>query len=215
MQIFFSHRGLAVSVLSQQARTPLEQEIFGLLHKTKQPVTDPLLTPEETASLQAMSLEEVSASLPMLCPGSGGLFLSACPHSVLPGRPGSGGQSCRRLGSCSPTMKPRLGERRRSRARSKALPLLSSERGVRAGSWLWCWSQPCPVCGYGQRWRKAEWALPSRDLQCIGLPPAQNSTVFPNASPAPLSLIPWPSALVLQVPSRAEEKQETQGLEGV
>ncbi|NWW81768.1 UT14A protein, partial [Climacteris rufus] len=41
-----------------KARTPLEQEIFGLLHKTQQPVTDPLLTPEEMASLQAMSLEE-------------------------------------------------------------------------------------------------------------------------------------------------------------
>ncbi|NXP16285.1 UT14A protein, partial [Scytalopus superciliaris] len=41
-----------------KARTPLEQEIFGLLHKTQQPITDPLLTPEETASLQAMSLEE-------------------------------------------------------------------------------------------------------------------------------------------------------------
>ncbi|NXS99384.1 UT14A protein, partial [Jacana jacana] len=41
-----------------KARTPLEQEIFGLLHKTRQPITDPLLTPEETASLQAMSLEE-------------------------------------------------------------------------------------------------------------------------------------------------------------
>ncbi|XP_068007981.1 U3 small nucleolar RNA-associated protein 14 homolog A [Melanerpes formicivorus] len=41
-----------------KARTPLEQEIFGLLHRTKQPITDPLLTPEETASLQAMSLEE-------------------------------------------------------------------------------------------------------------------------------------------------------------
>ncbi|NWI51316.1 UT14A protein, partial [Calyptomena viridis] len=39
-------------------RTPLEQEIFGLLHKTQQPVTDPVLTPEEVASLQAMSLEE-------------------------------------------------------------------------------------------------------------------------------------------------------------
>ncbi|XP_069723929.1 U3 small nucleolar RNA-associated protein 14 homolog A [Phaenicophaeus curvirostris] len=39
-------------------RTPLEQEIFGLLHKTQQPTVDPLLTPEETASLQAMSLEE-------------------------------------------------------------------------------------------------------------------------------------------------------------
>ncbi|NXA84564.1 UT14A protein, partial [Thryothorus ludovicianus] len=40
-----------------KARTPLEQEIFGLLHKTQQPITNPLLTPEETASLQAMSLE--------------------------------------------------------------------------------------------------------------------------------------------------------------
>ncbi|NXK49429.1 UT14A protein, partial [Chauna torquata] len=39
-------------------RTPLEQEIFGLLHKTQQPITDPLLTPQEKASLQAMSLEE-------------------------------------------------------------------------------------------------------------------------------------------------------------
>uniref|UniRef100_A0A8C6K0V2 Uncharacterized protein n=1 Tax=Melopsittacus undulatus TaxID=13146 RepID=A0A8C6K0V2_MELUD len=41
-----------------KARTPLEQEIFGLLHKTKQPITDPLLNPEEAALLQAMSLEE-------------------------------------------------------------------------------------------------------------------------------------------------------------
>ncbi|XP_061224943.1 U3 small nucleolar RNA-associated protein 14 homolog A [Neopsephotus bourkii] len=41
-----------------KARTPLEQEIFGLLHRTKQPITDPLLTPEEAASLQAMTLEE-------------------------------------------------------------------------------------------------------------------------------------------------------------
>ncbi|NWY48713.1 UT14A protein, partial [Sylvia atricapilla] len=41
-----------------KARTPLEQEIFGLLHKTQQPITDPLLTPEEMTSLQAMSLEE-------------------------------------------------------------------------------------------------------------------------------------------------------------
>ncbi|NWQ81991.1 UT14A protein, partial [Columbina picui] len=45
-------------VSAWKARTPLEQEIFGLLHKTQQPVTDPLLTPDETASLQAMSLEE-------------------------------------------------------------------------------------------------------------------------------------------------------------
>uniref|UniRef100_K7C2W5 UTP14, U3 small nucleolar ribonucleoprotein, homolog C n=1 Tax=Pan troglodytes TaxID=9598 RepID=K7C2W5_PANTR len=41
-----------------KARTPLEQEIFNLLHKNKQPVTDPLLTPVEKASLRAMSLEE-------------------------------------------------------------------------------------------------------------------------------------------------------------
>nr|XP_056714958.1 U3 small nucleolar RNA-associated protein 14 homolog A [Euleptes europaea] len=39
-------------------RTPLEEEIFSLLHKTQQPVKDPLLTPHEKASLQAMSLEE-------------------------------------------------------------------------------------------------------------------------------------------------------------
>ncbi|NXX98555.1 UT14A protein, partial [Centropus bengalensis] len=41
-----------------KARTPLEQEIFELLHRTGQPTTDPLLTPKEMASLQAMSLEE-------------------------------------------------------------------------------------------------------------------------------------------------------------
>ncbi|KAK2119045.1 U3 small nucleolar RNA-associated protein 14 C [Saguinus oedipus] len=41
-----------------KARTPLEQEIFTLLHKNKQPVTDPLLTPMEKASLRAMNLEE-------------------------------------------------------------------------------------------------------------------------------------------------------------
>ncbi|XP_053129366.1 U3 small nucleolar RNA-associated protein 14 homolog A [Hemicordylus capensis] len=45
-------------VSSWQARTPLEEEIFSLLHKTQQPVKDPLLTPQEKASLQAMSLEE-------------------------------------------------------------------------------------------------------------------------------------------------------------
>uniref|UniRef100_A0A2I2ZFB7 UTP14A small subunit processome component n=1 Tax=Gorilla gorilla gorilla TaxID=9595 RepID=A0A2I2ZFB7_GORGO len=42
----------------ERARTPLEQEIFNLLHKNKQPVADPLLTPVEKASLRAMSLEE-------------------------------------------------------------------------------------------------------------------------------------------------------------
>ncbi|XP_063169360.1 U3 small nucleolar RNA-associated protein 14 homolog A [Candoia aspera] len=41
-----------------QARTPLEQEIFSLLHKAQQPVKDPLLTPQEKVSLEAMSLEE-------------------------------------------------------------------------------------------------------------------------------------------------------------
>ncbi|XP_035167438.1 U3 small nucleolar RNA-associated protein 14 homolog A-like [Oxyura jamaicensis] len=45
-------------VSAWKPRTPLEQEIFGLLHKTQQPITDPLLTPRERASLQAMSLEE-------------------------------------------------------------------------------------------------------------------------------------------------------------
>ncbi|NWU71449.1 UT14A protein, partial [Pterocles burchelli] len=49
---------LEQAVSAWKARTPLEQEIFGLLHKTQQPLTDPLLTPEESAALQAMSLEE-------------------------------------------------------------------------------------------------------------------------------------------------------------
>ncbi|XP_027696800.1 U3 small nucleolar RNA-associated protein 14 homolog A-like [Vombatus ursinus] len=40
-----------------KARTPLEQEIFNLLHKNQQPLSDPLLTPVEKASLKAMSLE--------------------------------------------------------------------------------------------------------------------------------------------------------------
>ncbi|KFU94014.1 U3 small nucleolar RNA-associated protein 14 A, partial [Chaetura pelagica] len=54
---------LEQTVSAWKARTPLEQEIFGLLHRTKQPLTDPLLTPEETASLQAMSLEEKARAL--------------------------------------------------------------------------------------------------------------------------------------------------------
>ncbi|XP_020367247.2 U3 small nucleolar RNA-associated protein 14 homolog A [Rhincodon typus] len=41
-----------------KARTPLEQEIFSLLHKNKQPVTVPALTAAEQASVRAMSLEE-------------------------------------------------------------------------------------------------------------------------------------------------------------
>ncbi|XP_021565396.1 U3 small nucleolar RNA-associated protein 14 homolog A-like [Carlito syrichta] len=40
------------------ARTLLEQKVFNLLHKNKQPVTDHFLTPMEKASLKAMSLEE-------------------------------------------------------------------------------------------------------------------------------------------------------------
>lgn len=56
---FLFHPTLLCHLSPRQPRTPLEQEIFGLLHKTQQPVTDPLLTPREKASLQAMSLEEV------------------------------------------------------------------------------------------------------------------------------------------------------------
>uniref|UniRef100_A0A8D0G862 U3 small nucleolar RNA-associated protein 14 homolog A n=1 Tax=Sphenodon punctatus TaxID=8508 RepID=A0A8D0G862_SPHPU len=41
-----------------QARTPLEQEIFSLLHKTQPPMMDSQMTPWEKASLKAMSLEE-------------------------------------------------------------------------------------------------------------------------------------------------------------
>lgn len=62
----------------------------------------------------------------LLCSGSEGLFLHAFPCTVFPGRPSGGEQSCRRLESCSPTMKPRLVGRRRSRARSKAIELLGS-----------------------------------------------------------------------------------------
>ncbi|KAM9326263.1 U3 small nucleolar RNA-associated protein 14 homolog A [Gastrophryne carolinensis] len=45
-------------VTGWKARTPLEMEIFNILHKNNQPITDPLLTPVEEASLKAMSLEE-------------------------------------------------------------------------------------------------------------------------------------------------------------
>uniref|UniRef100_A0AAY4BJK1 Uncharacterized protein n=1 Tax=Denticeps clupeoides TaxID=299321 RepID=A0AAY4BJK1_9TELE len=41
-----------------KAQTPLEQEIFSLLHCNLQPTHDPVLTPVEEASLKAMSLEE-------------------------------------------------------------------------------------------------------------------------------------------------------------
>uniref|UniRef100_A0A087YSC1 UTP14C small subunit processome component n=1 Tax=Poecilia formosa TaxID=48698 RepID=A0A087YSC1_POEFO len=45
-------------VVGWKARTPLEQEIFSLLSANKQPLTDPVLTPAEEASVKAMSLEE-------------------------------------------------------------------------------------------------------------------------------------------------------------
>ncbi|XP_067263920.1 U3 small nucleolar RNA-associated protein 14 homolog A isoform X3 [Chanodichthys erythropterus] len=45
-------------VAGWKAETPLEQEIFKLLHNNSQPVIDPILTPVEEASLKAMSLEE-------------------------------------------------------------------------------------------------------------------------------------------------------------
>ncbi|XP_016065564.1 PREDICTED: EF-hand calcium-binding domain-containing protein 6 isoform X1 [Miniopterus natalensis] len=41
-----------------KAGTPLERDIFKLLYKNRQPARDPLLTPMDKASLQAMSLEE-------------------------------------------------------------------------------------------------------------------------------------------------------------
>ncbi|GLD51570.1 U3 small nucleolar RNA-associated protein 14 homolog A-like protein [Lates japonicus] len=45
-------------VTSWRAQTPLEQEIFALLSANKQPISDPILTPAEEASLRAMSLED-------------------------------------------------------------------------------------------------------------------------------------------------------------
>lgn len=49
---------------------------------------------------------------------------------VLPGRHGSGGQNCRRLGQFSPTTRPRLGEQSGSRARSEAVPMLGMLGGL-------------------------------------------------------------------------------------
>ncbi|XP_057715135.1 U3 small nucleolar RNA-associated protein 14 homolog A [Corythoichthys intestinalis] len=46
-------------VTSWKAKTPLEQEIFSLLSANKQPINDPILTPDEEASMKAMSLMEV------------------------------------------------------------------------------------------------------------------------------------------------------------
>ncbi|XP_077395802.1 U3 small nucleolar RNA-associated protein 14 homolog A [Festucalex cinctus] len=46
-------------VTGWKAQTPLEQEIFSLLSANKQPTNDPILTPDEEASMKAMSLLEV------------------------------------------------------------------------------------------------------------------------------------------------------------
>ncbi|XP_069841755.1 U3 small nucleolar RNA-associated protein 14 homolog A [Dendropsophus ebraccatus] len=46
------------AIVGWKVGTPLEMEIFSILHKNKQPINDPLLTPMEEASLKAMSLEE-------------------------------------------------------------------------------------------------------------------------------------------------------------
>uniref|UniRef100_A0A3Q3GEJ3 UTP14C small subunit processome component n=1 Tax=Labrus bergylta TaxID=56723 RepID=A0A3Q3GEJ3_9LABR len=45
-------------VTGWKARTPLEEEIFALLSANKQPIHDPILTPQEEVSMKAMSLEE-------------------------------------------------------------------------------------------------------------------------------------------------------------
>ncbi|XP_076867612.1 U3 small nucleolar RNA-associated protein 14 homolog A [Brachyhypopomus gauderio] len=45
-------------VAGWKAQTPLEQEIFSILHSNRQPIHDPVLTPAEEASVKAMSLEE-------------------------------------------------------------------------------------------------------------------------------------------------------------
>ncbi|XP_056397439.1 U3 small nucleolar RNA-associated protein 14 homolog A [Hyla sarda] len=46
------------SIVGWKAGSPLEMEIFSILHKNRQAVTDPLITPMEEASLKAMSVEE-------------------------------------------------------------------------------------------------------------------------------------------------------------
>ncbi|KAL2094436.1 hypothetical protein ACEWY4_009155 [Coilia grayii] len=55
-----SHRPQRIEqrVSHWKSQTPLEQEVFALLHAHRQPSLDPVLTPVEEAQLQAMSLEE-------------------------------------------------------------------------------------------------------------------------------------------------------------
>lgn len=98
-----------------KARTPLEQEVFNLLHKNKQPVTDPLLTPVEKASLRAMSLEEVSVMDHFTYPGKLRFSqnLTSSPGvtvNVIHCRLRFAEQSFRGPELCSPTMKPGLEE---------------------------------------------------------------------------------------------------------
>ncbi|XP_042196641.1 U3 small nucleolar RNA-associated protein 14 homolog A [Callorhinchus milii] len=57
----FTVKPMEEMIAGWKARTPLEQEIFNLLHKNNQPVNEPLLTAAERASLQAMSLDEAKA----------------------------------------------------------------------------------------------------------------------------------------------------------
>ncbi|XP_066518447.1 U3 small nucleolar RNA-associated protein 14 homolog A [Hoplias malabaricus] len=52
------HKRVDQVVAGWKAKTPLEQEIFSLLHSNNQPVLDPVLTEVEEASIKAMSLEE-------------------------------------------------------------------------------------------------------------------------------------------------------------
>lgn len=116
-------------------RTPLEEEIFRLLHKTKQPVKEPLLTPYEKASLQAMSLEEVSVcsppSLSPLCFGSSPASTARSPHFVH-FRPSCAGWSSRRLGLCSHTTRLRHAVSGKSRAKS-------TQHVLHSGHGLWAW----------------------------------------------------------------------------
>ncbi|XP_077476405.1 U3 small nucleolar RNA-associated protein 14 homolog A [Stigmatopora argus] len=55
----FGPRPLERVVTSWKAQTPLEQEIFSLLSDNKQPIHDPILTPDEYKCMQAMSLTEI------------------------------------------------------------------------------------------------------------------------------------------------------------
>ncbi|XP_077586645.1 U3 small nucleolar RNA-associated protein 14 homolog A [Stigmatopora nigra] len=55
----FGPQPLERVVTSWKAQTPLEEEIFSLLSLNKQPIHDPILTPKEYKTMQAMSLAEM------------------------------------------------------------------------------------------------------------------------------------------------------------